>query len=127
MQFKIYKKQKGFIALLSVLIVSAIGLAIGVSLLLLGTGSLRTAFNIQQSDLAKAYANHCSEEALMNIASNSTYSGSATINLSNGSCTYTVTHGFQNETIDATGTVQAITRKTHITLDTTGFLWQEVP
>lgn len=128
MQWEIIKKEGGYITLLSVLIISAIGLAISVSLLLLGSGSLQISMNLQQSNLAKAYANECSEEALLKISENSIYAGSGNSDFGNGkSCNYTVIHGFQNETIDATGIVLNTIRKTHITLNTSGFLWQEIP
>ena len=122
-----FKKRGGYITLLSVLIVGAVGLSIGVSLLWLGAGSLRTAFTVQQANLAKAYANECGEAALFNIAANANYAGSDSINFSHGSCTYTVVHASQSETVNATGTAGTIVRKIEITLDTSGFLWQEIP
>lgn len=109
--------KKGFIALISVLIVGAIGTAIAVSLLLLGIGTSRTSFALLQSTEARALADACSEEALQKIRDFLPYSGSGSLTTSQGSCTYTVTKGSgQNRTVTSTGTVGTIVRKVKITL-----------
>ena len=113
--------------LMTVLIIGAIGLAIATSLLLLGTGSLRTALTLQQSSHVKAHADSCSEEALLNISTNATYAGSGSASFTDGSCTYTVTHGTQSEIIDAVGIEGTLIRKVRVTLDTNGFSWKEIP
>ena len=122
----------GFITLISVLVVGAVGMAITVSLLLLGLGNSRTGFAVQQSYQAKALASACAEEGLEKIRGTSSYTGTGTLSLGQGSCAYTVTsQGGQNRTITATGTVGTVIRKTKAIVSGIGLLitlssWQEM-
>ncbi len=110
--------QKGFIALITVLVIGAVGVAITVSLLLLGLGSSRTSFSLEQSNQAKALANACAEEALQQIRDSIPFEGSGGLTSGQGSCSYTVTKlTGQNRTITASGTVGTIIRKVSIALD----------
>lgn len=124
--------QRGYITLLSVLFLVAIGGVVAGSLILLGLGSSRTSFALDQSNQAKALANACGEEALERIQESTPFSGSATINLGNGSCVYTVTKlTGQNRTIASSGTIGTILRKVSISIDKITpainiTFWQEV-
>lgn len=126
------KNQRGFITLLSTLFLVTIGGVVAGSLILLGLNSSRTSFALDQSAQAKALANACSEEALEKIQESTPFSGSATISLGNGSCTYTVIKlTGQNRTITASGTVGTIIRKISISIDKISpniniISWQEV-
>ncbi|MDH4330932.1 MAG: hypothetical protein OEV93_05300 [Candidatus Moranbacteria bacterium] len=134
MKHKTRKKyrQGGYITLLSVLVVGAIGVSVAVSLILLGLGSSRNSFSLKQSNQAKALANACAEEALEEIQNLLVYEGSDTISLGQGSCEYTVTRlAAQNRNIVATGTVGDVVRKVEINIDLVRpqiniVLWQEV-
>ena len=109
---------KGFATLVSILLVGTIGLAIATSLLLLGLGASRTSFVQQQSYQAKALADACAEEALQQIRDSLPFTGSGSLTLGQGSCTYTVTsQGAQNRTITASGTVSTMTRRVRIILN----------
>lgn len=115
---KSYKLQAGYVALITVLVTGAVGVAIAVSLLLLGLGSSRTSFALEQSNQAKALANACAEEALQQIHDSTPFEGSANITLGQGNCSYTVTKQTgQNRTITASGTVGSIVRKVKIIID----------
>lgn len=122
----------GFIALISVLVVSTIGTAIAVSLLLLGIGSSRTSFALMQSYQAKALADACAEEALEKIRDSTPFTGTGSLTLGQGACSYTVTSsGGQSRTATSSGTVGTIIRKVKITIDKITPLinvtsWQEV-
>lgn len=124
---------RGFITLISVLIVGAVGTAIATSLILLGLGSSRTSFAIEQSNQAKALANACAEEALQQIRDSTPYTGSGNLSLGQGACTYTVTsQGAQDRTITASGTVGTIVRKVKIIINKINpnivvVSWQELP
>lgn len=128
-----HNMNKGFITLISVLIVGAIGTAIAVSLILLGLSSSRTSFAIEQSNQAKALANSCAEEALQQIRDSTPYTGSGNLSFGQGTCSYTVTsQGGQNRTITASGTVGTIVRKVQVVINTITPLigvvsWQELP
>lgn len=111
-------KKSGYIALITVLVTGAVGVAIAVSLLLLGLGSSRTSFALEQSNQTKALANACAEEALQQIKDSTPFTGAGNLTLGQGSCNYTVTSGgAQNRTITSTGTVGTIIRKVKITID----------
>ncbi|GEM_PF-113468 len=117
-QFLIPYSNNGYIALITVLVTGAVGVAIAVSLLLLGLGSSRTSFSLEQSNQAKALANACSEEALQQIRDSTPFTGTGNLTLGQGTCTYTVTsQGGQNRTITSSGTVGTILRKVKIILD----------
>lgn len=109
--------QKGYIALISVMIIGAIGAATAVSLLLLGLNSSRTSLILEQSNQAKAVANACAEIALQNAAYHIPYNGSDTITLGQGSCDYSVITTGNSSDITVIGAVNDITRKIQITTD----------
>jgi len=68
--------KKGYVVLLSILIVGAVGMAVTVSLLLLGLGSSRTSFAYEQSGYAKSLASACAEEALQQVRDSTSFTGS---------------------------------------------------
>lgn len=110
--------KKGYITLLMVIIVGAIGVATSVSLLLLGVGSSKTSLSIEKSNQAKALVNACAEAALNQVRSSPAFSGSASLSLGRGNCSYTVTNlGGQNRLINASSTVDEVVRKIKITLN----------
>ncbi|MEK7123956.1 MAG: hypothetical protein AAB851_03645 [Patescibacteria group bacterium] len=105
----------GFIALISVIIIGAVAVSAATSLLLLGIGSSKTGFALEQSNQAKALANACAEQALEIIRENPSYSGTGGLTLGRGTCSYAVIDlGGQNKTINASGTVGSIIRKVKI-------------
>lgn len=132
MKKQLHTGRKGFIALMGILIVGAVGTAIMLSLILLGLGSSRTSFAVEQSGQAKALANACAEEALQQVRDSTPFAGSGNLTLGQGTCTYTVTNnGQQNRTITTSGTVGTIIRKTKIIISKINpniifTSWQEV-
>lgn len=125
-------EHSGFVTLLAVLIVSVVTIAIAVSLLLIGVSSSRTGFSLAQSYQTKALADACAEEALQQIRDSTSFTGSGSLTLGQGTCNYTVTsQGGANRTITATGTVSATVRKVRIVIDQINptinpTSWQEV-
>ncbi len=125
-------RSSGYIVLITVLVIGAIGAAIATSVIWLGLGSSKSSLALEQSNQAKALANACSEEALQQIRDSTPYTGSGNLTLGQGTCSYTVTSGTgQNRTITATGTVGTILRKVTITIDAINpainvTSWQEV-
>lgn len=111
-------KQKGYIVLVTVLVVGVVGIAVAVSAILLGLGSSRTNFALKQSNQAKALTNACAEEALQQISDSIPFAGTGNLTLGQGSCSYTVTKlTGQNRTATTSGTVGTTIRKVKITLD----------
>lgn len=123
---------QGFITLLSVLVVGSVGVAIAVSLLLLGLGQARTSFAVIQMGQARGLTDACAEEALEHIRESTSFTGAGNLSLGNGSCGYTVTsQGGENRTIQATSTVGSVVRKVNIVITDINPLitistWQEV-
>ena len=110
--------QKGYIMLLSTLFLVAIGGVVAGSLILLGLGFSRSSLALDQSNQAKALANACVEEGLQQIQESVPFSGSASLTIGQGGCSYTVTKlTGQNRTIISSGTMGTITRKVSISID----------
>jgi len=111
-------KNQGYAILLSILIVGAVGAAIAISSSLSGFISYRTSSILEQSGQARALADACTEEALQQIKDSVAFSGSGSLLLEEGSCSYTVTKlTGQNRTINATGMVGTVVRKVRVTID----------
>lgn len=124
--------KRGYIALVSVIVVGAVGVAIMLSIMLSGISTTKTDFAIQQSGSAKVLASSCGEEALQKILETGTTSSNATILIGSGTCSYTITsQNGQNITINATALIGTITSKVKIVIATTTpaillSSWQEV-
>ena len=129
---QLHLDRKGYITLLSVLIISAVATAIAVSLILLGLGSSRSSFSIFQSNQAKAVANACAETALQTIRDNTAFTGGGNLTIDQGSCSYNVSNtGGDSRLIDVIAQVGTVFRKVKITIDTINpqiniSSWQEV-
>jgi hypothetical protein len=110
--------QGGYITLLAVLILGAVGVSITISILLLSTDASRTAFTLEQSKQSRALANTCAEEALQRVRRVTAYTGTANITLGKGSCSYSITNtGGENRTINASSSVDTVVRKEQIFLN----------
>ena len=125
-------KQDGYVALLSVLVVGAVATAIGVTLLVLGADSQRETLVTQQSVQARGLADACVEEALQQLHDSASFTGTDTLTLATGSCTYTVAPtGPSTHTVTATATVGNVVRKVavYVTMSSSSISvtsWQEV-
>lgn len=123
----------GYVLLLSVLVVGAVGVSIAVSLLLLGLSNSLSSFALEQSNGAKALSNACAEEALEQIFLNNAFVGTNSLTLGQGSCSYTVTNtGTNSRQIVATGTIGSVVRKLVVNTNAlspkiTIGSWQEEP
>jgi four helix bundle protein len=123
---------KGFILLLSVLIVGAVALGIALSAVLLSTDSHRTSLAILQSNQARSLADACAEQALEAIRVDDGFTGTGNLTLGQGSCSYTVTDlGGENRNVESTGTVANVTRRVELNIDQISTMinistWEEV-
>ena len=127
------KNSPGYVTLISVLIVGATGAAITVSIILLGLGVSRTSLAYQQLHQAKALAHGCAEEALEQIRSSTSFTGTGGLTLGQGTCAYTVSNtGGQTRSIVTSGTVGTIIRRNSLTITAINpriivSTWQEIP
>lgn len=105
----------GFITLISVLIVAAIGVTVGIYVILNSLGFARSSLAAIQSAQARALANACANEALQQVHDNLAYAGTGSLVMGEGSCSYTVTVLTGNSRkVIASGTVGTIIRKVQI-------------
>jgi|JI10StandDraft_1071094.scaffolds.fasta_scaffold673850_2 hypothetical protein len=119
----LYKKNRytsGYIALISVILIAAIGTAIMVSVIASGVTMSKTDLSLQQAGSARSLATSCAEEALQKILETGTTSSSGSVTLTTGSCTYTIaSQNGQQVTINATGVQSTIIRKIKVVIATT--------
>ena len=67
---------------------------------------------------AKALSDACAEEALAEVRNLTSFTGSGSLTIGQGTCSYSVTsQGGQDRTVAATGTVGTIVRKTKVVLN----------
>lgn len=90
------KRQGGYVALISTMIVGAVCLSIAVAMLLTGTDTQQMTLVQQKSVQVRALATSCAEEALHKIRYIQNFTGSGGVSTANATCTYTVT------TVDST-------------------------
>lgn len=126
------KIEKGYVMLVSMLVISAIGLSTVVSLVLLGVGSSRTSASLEQSNKAKATANACAESALQQIWNWDSYVGSSNLVLESGTCSYVVDGAVTPKVIQVSGVAGSVVRRISITIDQLHpYLhidsWKEIP
>ena len=128
---KLFRRQNGYVTLISVLLIGAVGLATAVSLLFIGFNNSKTAFTIEQSNQAKGLANACAEEALKQVSNLISFTGQGNLSLGRGNCIYNVLPNGNGKIITSSGTVGTVIRKVKITVDATTpkvnvASWQEV-
>lgn len=82
--------QGGIVSLVSVLLISVVGLTIAVSLLAFSSGQSRNDLLSYQLAQARAIGDACIEQALVNIKNNPAFSGSYNLILASGACDYQV-------------------------------------
>ena len=126
------RDEKGYITLLSVLIVGAVVLATTLSLFFMGLNSSQIGFTYQKLAEARVLADACAEEALQQIRESTSFIGAGNLTLGGGSCAYEVIGGVgQSRTIEASSVVGEVVRRVKIEIDAINptiniIFWQEV-
>jgi len=111
------KRRNGFITLMSVIVMVAVASALAISVILLGTDSLRMSGVVNDEKEAMAIADACAEEALGQIRAHDLV-GTANLSVATGTCTYPITAGAgEARTVEVTAAAAGITRKIRITID----------
>lgn len=110
--------QRGYTTLISVLTISAIGMAIVLTLIVLGSSAGESSFAEEQGAQARALAHGCVEIALDTIKSSSSYTGTTVVDpLGKGSCTYNVVDtGGNTRSIESRGVVGDVTQRVQTSL-----------
>jgi hypothetical protein len=137
---------RGFITLISILIITAVGVAIVIGIILSAVSSSKISLDAEGALHARSYANACAEEALRYIredgvgvstaSGDDNHSGSLQfdpVGDTTGTCTYAIDDGGnENRTIDATGMFAEFKRRVETDISTIRpsiilDSWQEVP
>lgn len=79
-------KRAGYISLLTVMIISLVGVILTASMIALSTITTQTQIADTQGQIAKLNAESCAEHALQQLVANENYAGDETLMLDNGSC-----------------------------------------
>ena len=124
--------KNGFITLISVITLGAIGLSVVLFLLLAGFNSSKSIILLEQSARARSLASACLEEALQQIRNSTPFEGGGTLAIEADSCDYSVISlGGQNREVYASSTVSGVVRKAKVIIDIINpeiniVSWQEV-
>ena len=106
------RERPGYVLLLSVLIVGAIGLSVTLSMLLLGVDSSRTSTVHEQAVRARGMSDACAEVALQKIRDEVSFVGDGQLELEGDICVYSVTkEAGEERTVTAVGTAGVAVRK----------------
>ena len=125
--------QKGFVALISIIVISTVALGIAMSISLLGVGEARSALDFKRGNETLKIAEGCIEEALLRLRDNAGYTGDP-LDVGDGSCTITISGTGADRTIDVEATITTpvdYIRNIRVTVKRTGnsinvVSWQEM-
>lgn len=125
-----HKKEKGYIALLTTLIVMAVVLAAAMTVTFLAIGEAQSGFSLFKGENTLTFVEGCTEDALLKIRSNSSYAG-GTITRPEGTCSVTITSGNPNWNITVSTTATTYKRQMQVifTQNATGLTltsWKEI-
>jgi hypothetical protein len=126
------KAREGYIAFISVIVISAIGIALMLSVITAGINASKTDFALQQLSSARSMAFSCAEEALQQIVLTSSTTGSGTLTVASGTCTYSIISSQgQNIVIQSVGLMGTVTSKVKVVIASTTPVmslssWEEV-
>jgi len=125
------KKTSGFVALISVIIISAILLLVATNLSFTGFYGRFNILDSEYKEKSLALAEACADEAILNITVDTTYTGDETILLPPSECRIgTVTTSGLNKNFTASAVFQNSYTNLRISFDTDSYLvtlWEEVP
>ena len=103
---------RGFAALIGVLVLGVVSSTMATALVFSGTRSLQSSLALRQSYEAKAIARACADIALRQIHDSASWTGTGSLTLGSGSCSYAVaSSGGSVRTVSVTATVSNVTRK----------------
>ncbi|MDH5533904.1 MAG: hypothetical protein OEX81_05785 [Candidatus Pacebacteria bacterium] len=98
------KSQQGFVAFTSLIVISAVTLAIATSVALMGIDHAQGSLSISKNQETLAMTKSCAEEALIRLRNVASYSG-GTLNMTAGSCIISISGTGGNKTIDITSNI----------------------
>jgi len=128
-RFSMKKKQKGYIALTTILIISAIILILGTSVTSISINEIQSSFSSFKNEEALDFVETCVEDALMRLNKNNSIP--STITLPAGSCFVTInSHIDSTWTFTVSGGLNNHTKRIQITANRTTSVqlssWKEI-
>ena len=111
--------RKGYVALMSIILMGTLGVAVMVSVIAQSVTSSKTDLSLQRSTQARVLATTCAEEALQVILETSTSSSNSSLSLGEGSCTYVISKPSSSTIINATGYYGSLVKRVQVVLSTT--------
>jgi hypothetical protein len=131
---KVYlPNRQGYVLLYSVVILGMVVLAMALYLSWLAVFSLQEKNESRDSKIAQSLADTCAQSALMALWNNAGAGGATRNNLfgGTGDCSYAISGSGENRTIDSTGVINNVTRKTKVLVNSvtnaiTYTSWREV-
>ena len=108
---RMHKQQpSGFVALVTVLVISAIMLTLGLFTSAAAINEMMAGFSWDQAERALQITDACVDEAVFRLKSDSSYTG-GTLSVNGGTCTSSVTGSGSTRTVTSTGTLGDFTKK----------------
>ena len=96
--------KKAYVTIMMVIAISAVSIAVVISLIDSGINSTRSSANLTALSMARQFANACLEESLQSIRDNNNYSGNLVLSFTSGACSATTTRlSSSNFTIESSG------------------------
>lgn len=125
-----HKTKEGYVAILVVLIIAAVGLLLATTMSLIGAGGVQAASSLTQGEQSLDFTEGCAEDALIKLWASASYAG-GNITRPEGTCTISVTTSTNIWTITAgtTATNYARTVQVVVTRGATNLTissWQEI-
>ena len=99
----------GYIALITVIILSAVSLAVATTVSLLAIGEAQSSYALSKGEDTLGFVEGCMEDALLKVRASDAYTGGA-ITRPEGTCTITVSTGGNVWTVTATTTATTYKR-----------------
>jgi hypothetical protein len=96
--------QMGFVALTTMLVISAVALAASISISLIGVSRVKNSLDFKKGQETLKIAEGCAEAALLGLRDDVDYSGGSLI-IGNGTCTIGISGAGSNRTIDVEATI----------------------
>lgn len=126
------KQEQGIIVLITVLVIGAVVLLIGLGMSVRSVMESDTSLDEELSHQALVMATSCMEQALLSLADDSAYTGNQTITIGSYTCTIaTITGSGDTRTVQTSSTVSGYTRRLLVTVSNVNpplqvSSWQEV-
>lgn len=124
------EKSRGFIALISVIIISAILMIVASTLSFKGFFGRFNALDFEFKEISTALAEACAEDALLKLTTNQSYSGNETLDIGKNSCFTGAVSGGQIKDFKTKGVYQNSHTNVSVSFNTSNFSivsWIETP